>query len=618
MRAIRFLFIVSVFVSHALSAYSQESHAIDLRGLAAFRAGDDDVWRSKYIDEQDDWSFIATPGAWEDNGFPLLDGFAWYRVRFRIPPALRGDSLLLVMSGVDDADETFLNGVLVGKTGSFPPESRSELYSLRVYPLPRFIREEHNLLAVRVYDRGDQGGITGSMFRIIRVQDVPSMLDEIVDAPPTAHSLYISNGVMVSAISADSAMLRWCRPRPYKQISQDLPTEVVLSRMMLTDGDDGRPLGRPLSIGFVPHTGVVRAEYPEATEVFWYHPGETEQRVLVVAIRTSLASVRRPGIHFTFDRPAWMYSEQSVEHAGFAITYHLFVYNSCCDELAERDLGIVLARGEVLYGLETELARWEAMQEGAPPLSTVLSSAEQAVYRQSVITILQAIVREAGGGSGQILSGFEPFSQAVCDPADHLLAARALAAAGLGARVRGALDFVQKAEHEQYAFFDVFGTERGIGFPYLIPPVSWDGSGREWRWERADQAELRFDGMAWYIETVEALRVHEKNLAIAAGREFNDSAWIAPWWDGLSDRVADVLSYRLDSTGLLRCDDSPWGRGQTDLPSVHGAARVSHALDIAARYAVWMHDDLKRFLYSDASRRSREGVTALGSRVMGM
>ncbi|MCZ7555173.1 MAG: hypothetical protein M5R41_02055 [Bacteroidia bacterium] len=597
-------------------AVAQDSSFIDLRGKAAFRPGDDDVWRSKYIDEIEEWNFIPVPGAWEANGFPLLDGFAWYRVRFRVPHAMRGDSLLLVMSAVDDADETFLNGVLVGKSGAFPPNVRSELRSLRVYPLPRFIREEHNLLAVRVFDKGDDGGITGAIFRIIRAEDIGKVLDEIVDTPAEAASLYISNGVMVSAISADSGIVRWSRPRLYDRISQDLLTENTLSQLQLTSGEDGRPLPPPTGIGFIPGTGILHATFPGDLEVYWYHPRDMEQRVLVTAIRAPASTPRESGIGFTFDRPAWMYRALTTEDPGMRTTYHILVYNSCCMELAERDIDQVMDQGEAVFGLDAEIARWRSLHREARYIPGLLDAKEHAVYSQSLISLLQATVREPGGGFGQILSGLEPRSRAVCIPADHLLAVRALAAAGLGSVAHDALRFVHNAEHAQYTLFDVYGNERGVGYPYLVPPVPWDGSGNEWRWPRADQATLRFDGPAWYIEAVDALREHERNRVITSGARFDDSAWVAPWWQQLSTQVADILTYRLDSTGLLKQDDSPWGSGLSELPSVHGSVRAIHALGIAARFAEWMRDDLKAFLYRDAARRCRDGVLALLRRVV--
>lgn len=584
--------------------------SIDLRGRAAFRIGDDDVWRSKFIDELEaDWNFITVPGAWEEHGFPLHDGFAWYRIRFQIPESLREDSLLLVMSGVDDADETFLNGVLVGKSGTFPPNPRSELHSLRVYPLPRFIREEYNLLAVRVFDRGDEGGITGGIFRIIRAGDIAMVLDEIVDAPAPAPSLYISNGVMASAISGDSAVLRWSRPRMYDRIAMDLPTQITMRNLRLGTS-------RPQMVSHVPNTGIVLATYADGMRSYWYHPRGASQHVLVVAVRGGAPGGASPDLAFTMERPAWLYAEHVSEKDGERTRYHLLVYNSCCVELAERDLDSALALGEADWGLDAEMSRWTSMRnsESWPP--SILSDRERTVYSQSIVALLQARVEEGGGANGQILSGLEPQSTAQCIAGDHLWAAQALAAAGLTDDARRALAYVHTAEHRQYQLHDVYGKEEGVGFPYMVSPVPWDGSGNEWRWTRVDEARFRHDGLARYIMVVEELRILAERQVVAEGRQFNDSAFIAPYYHGLIERVADVLLYRIDSTGFSQGISTPWGpREHAFAPDMHQAILAMHALDIASSYAERQGDGLRAFLYRDAVHKGREQLRRILLRV---
>lgn len=604
------LFIIIVCLG-AVAARAQDSSSIDLRGLAAFRPGDDDVWRSKYIDEEISWNFVTVPGAWEDNGFPLLDGFAWYRLRFRIPDGMRDDSLLLVISGVDDADETFLNGVKVGMTGSFPPEVRSEIRSLRVYPLPRFIREEFNLLAVRVFDAGDNGGITGGIFRIVRADSMHRVLDEIVDAPARQAPRFISNGVMVSAWSPDSAMLQWSRPRLYDRISPELPTETVLSRLGITleNGGDPRPF-LPSSSGYVEGTGVLHAA-GDGCDVYWYHPLRTRARVLVVAVRQNADDSREAGLRFVMDRPYWRYEEKSDERAGTRTTYHLLVYNACCTELADRDMEEFLAMGPEAWSLESELAAWQKELDESRFLPDVLSADEKTVYRRALVSMRQMQVRESGMAEGQLVAALQPASKAVCDPAAQLLAAEAFAAGGWTTAARAALDFIDHAQHDAYKLFDVFGTEFGVGFPYLVSPARYDGSGNEWVWSRADQAVLRYEAMPRYIMAVDALRNSLRQRALATGQIYDDSSFIASYWSRISTGVADVLMYRLDSLGLLMQDDGPWGKGLSALPGIHSTLLASRALRIAARHAALLGHDLKSFLYTEAADRARSAVLAL-------
>ncbi|MDX9758607.1 MAG: hypothetical protein RBU27_05555 [Bacteroidota bacterium] len=594
-----------------VAVHAQDTTSIDLRGLAAFRPGDDDVWRSKYIDEEMEWSFVTVPGAWEDNGFPLHDGFGWYRLRFRIPTSLRDDSLLLVCSGIDDADETFLNGIMVGKTGDFPPSPRSEPRSLRVYPLPRFVREEFNLLAVRVHDTGDRGGITGSIFRIVRADSMHRVLDEIVDERPARAPRFISNGVMVSRWDPDSAMIEWSRPRLADRIATDLPTEIALTGLRVAIEDNGvSHLFIPDSSEYLDATGVLHAA-GEGLEVYWYHPRRTRLRVLVVAVRQAASDPRAVGLRFVMERPSWRYEQRTDDSHAARMSYHILAYHSCCPELAERDMEEFLAGGTESWSLHGERSAWVEDLHGMRLHADVFSDDERRVYRQSLVSMRQLQVREPGLGEHQCVSGLSPSNRAVCEPAAHLLAVEAFAAAGLCEAARSALDFIHRAQHDTYTLFDVYGKEFGVGYPYLVTPAWYDGGGGEWRWEQADRSVLRYEGMARYVLAVDALRACLREKAIAAGEQFSDSTFLAAHWTQLGPLVADVLMYRMDSTGLLSQDDGPWGVALSDLPGIHASILASHALRIAARHARILDHELKAFLYAAAAERTTGTINAM-------
>ncbi len=596
----------------------EDTSSLDLSGLAAFRVGDDDVWRSKYIDEHEDWNFIPVPGAWEDHGFPLLDGFAWYRIRFRLPDNMRDDSLLLVMSGVDDADETFLNGVLVGKSGSFPPGKRSELHALRVYPLPRFIREQFNLLAVRVYDHGDRGGLTGNILRIVRAADMHHVLDEIVDAPRIPPSRFITNGILATAISSDSGIVRRTTSHLYSHLADGLTTESILSHLSLSiDENDVRRPFVPDTMRSLEGTGILHAS-GEGIDVYWYHPPAIQERILVAAIRQEESDQREIGLQFVMDMPYWRYEKRETEHEGTRFSYHILAYHSCCDELVERDLDVFLERGETAWSLEAALGNWKHTLSQARFLPGELSEIEQQVYQQSLLTLLQAQVHEEGSAEGQIVSALQPRSQAVTHAADLLLAAEALAAAGLSDAAWKAMEFLHRAENGRYTLFDILGSEHGIGFPYLISPAPYFGNGEEWQWTRPDDALLRKDGMPRYIFAFEAMREDLRRRRVVESDLPDDSTFIARHWERLSTRVADIIMYQLGDDGLIQKDNSPWGSALTEAPGVYATILGARALRIAENYAELMKDDLKQFLYRDAATRAETALTNLARGVLTM
>ncbi len=138
--------------------------AVDLSGRWQFHAGDKPAWRERKID-QAGWTDVTVPGRWEAQGFPELDGFAWYRKAFLLPKSidLSRDKIVLLLGKIDDLDEVYLNGELIGRTGRLDERDvrGSEWQHERIYDLPASLLRpgEYNLLAVRVYDGTLDGGI---------------------------------------------------------------------------------------------------------------------------------------------------------------------------------------------------------------------------------------------------------------------------------------------------------------------------------------------------------------------------------------------------------------------------------------------------------------------------
>jgi sialate O-acetylesterase len=94
-----------------------EAWSIDLTGSWHFAAGDNPNWRSPDWDDAE-WASLTVPAYWEPQGYRDYDGYAWYRKTFYLPKDASESNYQLVLGKVDDLDETFVNGVLVGRTGA--------------------------------------------------------------------------------------------------------------------------------------------------------------------------------------------------------------------------------------------------------------------------------------------------------------------------------------------------------------------------------------------------------------------------------------------------------------------------------------------------------------------
>jgi len=137
----------------------------DLAGTWEFTTGDNPSWKDSEV-SGGKWSDVIVPAYWETQGFKNYDGFGWYRIKFRVPENLVGERLILLVGKIDDFDETYLNGQLLGRTGrmrkNWSPDDRGNEYAqLRAYLIPSnlLLPGQDNILAVRVCDVYMHGGI---------------------------------------------------------------------------------------------------------------------------------------------------------------------------------------------------------------------------------------------------------------------------------------------------------------------------------------------------------------------------------------------------------------------------------------------------------------------------
>jgi sialate O-acetylesterase len=101
------------------------------------------------------WKTMRLPQAWEGAGLPALDGVVWYRKEVVIGAADAGKEAVISLGPIDDSDETYLNGVKVGKT-----ENRYD--SPRLYKVPAgSLKAGVNVISIKVIDTGGGGGLWG-------------------------------------------------------------------------------------------------------------------------------------------------------------------------------------------------------------------------------------------------------------------------------------------------------------------------------------------------------------------------------------------------------------------------------------------------------------------------
>ncbi len=168
-----------------------------------FQTGDDLAWAEPSFDHAK-WDSIYPGMYWEKQGYEDYNGYAWYRTTFVLPSSLKKnaflkDSVQILLGLVDDTEQTYLNGKLLGINGDIVKPGKTdqksqdtsfikkEAYNIpRHYVIsvddPRIKWDEENVIAIRVHDHYINGGLHNPNPTVSMV-DIKDYLVFILDKP---------------------------------------------------------------------------------------------------------------------------------------------------------------------------------------------------------------------------------------------------------------------------------------------------------------------------------------------------------------------------------------------------------------------------------------------------
>ena len=142
-----------------------------------FHTGDDMSYALEDFNDSG-WKQIRVGQVWDTQGYKDLDNYAWYRIAFDLSSTLKENSILkdsvkIYLGKIDDFDEVFLNGEIIGYNGITLPRGSKLPERFNVEPSPWYLERNYvissddkrlhwddiNVIAVRVWDRGGLGGM---------------------------------------------------------------------------------------------------------------------------------------------------------------------------------------------------------------------------------------------------------------------------------------------------------------------------------------------------------------------------------------------------------------------------------------------------------------------------
>jgi sialate O-acetylesterase len=120
--------------------------------------GFDNGWASNEFKDSD-WKTVPAASKVDDILGREFEGAFWFRQTIQLPDSWYGKQLKLELGAIDDYDNTYFNGIRVGRTD----DKTENAWSVpRVYTVaPGVVRKGANTIAVRVFNAQGPGGMTG-------------------------------------------------------------------------------------------------------------------------------------------------------------------------------------------------------------------------------------------------------------------------------------------------------------------------------------------------------------------------------------------------------------------------------------------------------------------------
>jgi DUF1680 family protein len=205
-------YFISLLLLFAIHGFSQ---SISLPSEVKYKIGDDMNWVNPVYNDAD----------WANKrlgiGTKLTDVkeniYVWYRIRIVIPSSIKalaeyGKGVQLHLGKIDDVDQTFFNGKLLGQTGSFPPNFETKSKEDRVYIIPvnEVQWDKENVIAVRIFSPDPWVGMYEGPYKLSALQwsDFISIQNSIIE---TSNSGFITKVKFTNnrAVAFDGTINYW-------------------------------------------------------------------------------------------------------------------------------------------------------------------------------------------------------------------------------------------------------------------------------------------------------------------------------------------------------------------------------------------------------------------------
>lgn len=540
-------FIAALIIVLFCLTINTEAQTIPLPEKWLYQAGDDSNYKNPAFDDHN-WTSIVLNNKEAPLTIKPEHSYGWFRVHFDIPANLRSKDLMFLLGTIDDVDETYLNGVLIGSTGKFPPADQSAWDVQRTYTASHLLFKEHNTIAIRVYNAGVEGGISAKAgeyapyLSYLPKDGFAALVKKLIAQKNTYNYLTTSNGLIAAVYNSadDKIVSAW--PHIFNaydsgKFVQPFATDIKLS------GNH-----KPVSAGYLANTHIIEVKYNGFT-VDYFAPFTTNEKMLYAVIRGKTEVVKNLNFEFTVAHGGIL-TNSGIEKPGEK--YFIFSFNDSLHQQQSAYNSALHKIRNVKYNLLSAERRYMKSVFARCHIPTGITTAERNLAEQSIAIMKMSQVGEQEIfplAKGQILASLRPGNWAISWVRDACYAIQGMTAVGMYPEAAKGLAFMLRAaptnQFIHYVHSD--GKDYGIQVPYQISVTRYFGNGRE----ESDYGETNGPN----------IEIDDFGLFLTAFSDYvkrsGDTAFLLQWRTTMNQLVNAII-VNLDDKILIRHDSGPW------------------------------------------------------------
>lgn len=478
------------------------------------------------------WKVISINTNWDNSGYAQFDGIGWYRYHFTFDKTIKDKYVYLILGKIDDADETYLNGVLIGKTGVFPPNAESQWGKIRAYKIDKKMLKQNNVLSIRVCDMGGPGGIYQGPFGIYSEKQYQELSKDLLNND--YKYLVTSNGLMCAIINKFSGKIEKVLPEIFQSFDSTNVVLPLIENLELVKND------KLINIYYYKNTNVIRAEFTNYS-IDYYTPFDIGKRIFIVKITTKKLN---DSLTLPFSNPKDNFKIFDIKKDK-TTRYLIFTYDYTPTIDIMNDIINEKVYNENINYLTNLFKNVK--------LPKFLSKDEKNLFEQSITVLKMAQVSKYHNNKlsqGQILASLPPGMWNIAWIRDGVYSIFALNNLGLFDEAKLALEFYLNAKANHYkTYYHIDGKDYGIGVDYQISVCRYFGNGTEESDANNDGPNIEIDGFGLFLQAFADYVVKS-----------NDNDLFERYHQKIYDKIIIPIIHNIDSNNLIRKESGAWER----------------------------------------------------------